>query len=78
MRRYTQHRLRCMLSQYIRIQQAVSKFQLTSRNFVMSDGREWYIFVLLVMSEICRSPLTLIGKTLLLYHRKVFEHLSLN
>ena len=35
--------------------------QLTNRNFVMTDGREWYIFLLLVMSEICRSPLTLIG-----------------
>ena len=27
----------------------------------MTDGKEWYIFILLVMSEICRSPLTLIG-----------------
>ena len=39
----------------------------------MSDGREWYIFVLLVMSEICRSPLTLIGKCLSFHTIKIMH-----
>ena len=36
-------------------------FQFPTRTFVVSEDSDWYVYLLLVMSEICYSPLTLVA-----------------
>ena len=35
--------------------------QLQDRSFFVSDDSDWYVLLLIIMSEICNSPVTLIA-----------------